>query len=282
MTAPAIIPARYGDGLAVRGDSLPGAALPWLRDLRAQSWDRFAATGLPSQKLEAWRYTSVRPIRDTAFAPAEALANGLAREQVPALLQDAAARLVFVNGFWRADLSDLDSLPGGVTLMSLADALAADSSLVAPLLRQALAAEDAPLAALNGALMEDGYVLHLAPNARLDRPVELTFVHLGDAPVEYHSRHLLFAGANSAGTVLEHHVDLGSGACFANHALTIVAETGAQLRRCKLQAEGGEAVHMATTRIDVGRDADVANIEVTTGPALAPVPQHETHYAAAT
>ena len=268
MAQNAVIPLRYGDGAASRTDGLPGAALPWLRDLRAQSWARFAATGLPNQKQEAWRYTNVRQLRDAAFAPATALANGIGRDDLPGLLSTPAARLVFVNGYWRADLSDFAALPDGVTVMSLANMLAGDSELIAPALKEALEREDAPFATLNGALMQDGYVLHLAPGARLREPVECVFVRLGDAAVEYHGRHLIIAGANSEACLLERHIDLGSGPYFANHALAVAAEAGANLQRCKLQAEGTAAVHMATTQIDLGRDARVANMEVTLGAAL--------------
>ena len=267
MSAQSTIPARYGEGLAGRPD-LPGAALPWLRELRQQSWDRFSRAGLPGQKREAWKYTNLRPLRETDFVPAEMLANGLARDGVPGLLAQPAARFVFVNGYWRADLSDAGGLPKGVRLMSFAQALENGDDTLAPVLETALSREDAPLADLNGALMQDGYVLSLERGARLERPIELVFVRLGDAPVEYHGRHLLLAGENAEARILERHLDLGTGTYFASHALDIVAAQGAHVFRCKLQGEGADAVHMANTNIVLARDARVHNLELTTGAAL--------------
>lgn len=268
MNAPVTIPARYGDGLSGRGDALPGAGLPWLQELRSQAWDRFAAAGLPSQKQEAWRYTNTRSLRDAELIPAKALCNDIALDDIPGRLAEPAARMVFVNGFWRADLSETGGLPAGVSLISLAQALAGADDAIAASLQETFAGEEAPLAALNGALMQDGYVLTIADNARVQAPIELLFVHLGGEAVEYHGRHLIIAGANSEARLLERHLDLGDNAYFANHALTVRAATGARLERCKQQAEGDKAMHVATTRIEVGRDARVCNLELTTGAAL--------------
>lgn len=268
MSTPVTIPPRYGDGLSGRSGALPGAGLPWLQELRAQAWERFAATGLPGQKQEAWRYTNTRPLRDAELTPATALSNGIALDGIPGRLPAPAARMVFVNGFWRADLSDTGDLPADVSLMSLAQILAGADDKVADALHDSLARDEAPLAALNGALMQDGYVLTIASNARVQAPIELLFVHLGHDAVEYHGRHLIVAGSNSEAQLFERHIDLGGNAYFANHALTIEAAPGAQLSRCKLQAEGREAMHVATTRIEVSRDARVNNLELTTGAAL--------------
>lgn len=268
MNRPVSIPERYSGGLASRGKSLPGAGLPWLEALRVAAWDRFAAAGLPSQKQESWRYTNTRPLRDAALSPATALSNGISLDSIPGRLSEPAARLVFVNGYWRADLSDVGALPREVSLISLAQALASENETISSALQEIQAAEETPLANLNGALMQDGYALDIAAGARLEKPLELLFVHLGHEAVEYHGRHLILAGANSQVRLLERHIDLGDGAYFANHALTIRADNGAQVDRCKLQAEGVEALHTATTHIDIGRDARVANMELSTGSAL--------------
>src|SRR5690606_11823164 len=77
-------------------ESLPGADLPWLAELREAGCTRFAELGLPTHKVEAWKYTSLRPLARVPFAPA-ATEPGVS--VVPKLLAEdqAAARLVFVN-----------------------------------------------------------------------------------------------------------------------------------------------------------------------------------------
>ncbi|MGH8183185.1 MAG: Fe-S cluster assembly protein SufD, partial [Rhodanobacteraceae bacterium] len=103
---------------------LPGSGLAWLDAARADALQAFAARGLPDQRNELWKYSSLRALAQRAYAAGDAEAS---RRAVDAALLPAAAlqgpRAVFVNGVFRADLSQLDALPEGVTVQSLASAL---------------------------------------------------------------------------------------------------------------------------------------------------------------
>ena len=52
-----------------------GANLPGQAKLRRSAIDRFAETGFPTDRLEAWRFTDVTPIAETPFEPARGTAN---------------------------------------------------------------------------------------------------------------------------------------------------------------------------------------------------------------
>ena len=70
---------------------------------RQKAFARFAETGLPHHKIEAWKYTSLVHLARTAFQPAPA--NFELNGALPARLGDAA-RVVFVNGRYSGMLSD--------------------------------------------------------------------------------------------------------------------------------------------------------------------------------
>jgi len=99
---------------ALRG-TLPGADLPWLRELREDGIARFAELGLPGANVEAWKYTRLRPLERTGFAPAGATAQ-VDLEKLPALLPQAGVghRVIFVNGRLRQCLALLADQPEGV------------------------------------------------------------------------------------------------------------------------------------------------------------------------
>ena len=88
----------------------------------------FAALGFPTTRQEEWRFTNVAPIAGTAF-DLDADGDGVARPR-PTSSRSATRwthRLVLVNGRFAPELSDLDDLPEGVVVSSLAAALASAS-----------------------------------------------------------------------------------------------------------------------------------------------------------
>ena len=83
-------------------------------DLRASAMGRFAASGLPSRRVEAWHYTDLRALLRNA-APVRApddFTVAMARECLNRpKAQTNSTRLVVLNGSFRPDLSDLPDRP---------------------------------------------------------------------------------------------------------------------------------------------------------------------------
>ena len=94
----------------------------WLREIRNQAIEQFATDGFPSGRGERWRFTNVSRLKESPFALAadddvtDVARAGLGRSLFYA---EAAARLVFVNGWYSAELSQVDSLPKGVVRVNL-------------------------------------------------------------------------------------------------------------------------------------------------------------------
>ena len=95
----------------------------WVRELRQKAFTRFAELNFPNFKDEEWKYTSVAPLLKVPFRYA-------ADHSVPTISKDELKRLtfgqpnwnrlVFVNGRYCSDLSQLSALPIGVVCASLA------------------------------------------------------------------------------------------------------------------------------------------------------------------
>ncbi len=249
-------------------ESLPGADLPWLAELREAGCTRFAELGLPTHKVEAWKYTSLRPLARVPFAPA-ATEPGVS--VVPKLLAEdqAAARLVFVNGRFRPELSDLAGLPAGVRAGGLAEALAREPDRIAETLGRTGALDGHSMLALNTALMADGFVLTIDRGAALERPIEITYLAIpdGTSPA-LHPRNLIVAGPGSRATVVEHHVG-GDGVYLVNGVTEVLVGDGAVLRHYKVQEEGADGYHLYLSRVRIDRDALYDNFVLSIGGRLA-------------
>ena len=250
---------------------LPGAAHPWLADLRRAGRDRFLALGLPTTRLEAWKFTNLRALTRLAFTAAGESRGAASVDLVPSLLPPGSEsfRAVFVNGRFRADLSRLEGLPPGAKLMSLATVLAGSGGRLDGRLGRIVDRADQPLVALHDALMDDGVVLQVAKGVDVKAPIELVFIGgLGETALGYHPRHFLRLDANASASVVEHHVDLGDGSSFANSVTEIDVGAGARLSHCKVQATGETAFHLSTLHARVGKDGAYDSYDLCLGARL--------------
>src|SRR5574341_1366780 len=96
-----------------------GARIAWLDRLRDEAMARFRHNGFPTQKVEAWKFTSLAPLARTAFrADGASAAVGIA----PHRLTPDCHLAVFVNGRFRRELSDLGRLPACTRVADLSRA----------------------------------------------------------------------------------------------------------------------------------------------------------------
>jgi len=264
----------YARQLDTLGAALPGAGLDWFANLRRRASARVAAEGLPSRRIEEWRYTDLAPLARAAYAPVpeDETGDGIDARTVAALAlatEPTCHRLVFVDGRLRPALSELAALPKGAEIASLAETIETRPERLAPLLARGRAAEGAAPVALNAALMTDGAVLMLDDGAVLDRPLHLIFLASGRAaPVANHLRNLIVAGRAARATVIETHAAPRGGDYWANAVTDVSLGAGATLRHVRLQDEGEDAIHLAATRVSLARDSAYHAFSLVTGGRL--------------
>src|SRR5215469_14640544 len=105
----------------------------WLTPLRKAGLASFADQGFPTLHDEDWRFTNVAPVAKLNFQPASPVAaNGAESKAIAGSVfaELEGHRLVFVNGFFCAKLSNVKAMGDGVRMESLAAALARDSGLI--------------------------------------------------------------------------------------------------------------------------------------------------------
>jgi len=111
------------ESFAAARQRLPGNGA--VAGLREQAFDRFAAEGLPHRRVEDWKYTDLRALMRDArplAGPPDAAAKARARDAGAMLGSIEARRIVFVDGMFVPELSDLATLEPGLTIRSMAQA----------------------------------------------------------------------------------------------------------------------------------------------------------------
>ena len=243
---------------------LPGAGVAWLDRLREDGARRFAGLGLPTRRIEDWKYTDLRSLAANPFGDAAA-PDGVV---VPDGGLGDTHRAVFVNGRFDASLSDLDGLPDGVLAMSLTLALDERAAALRPYLGRIAGLGRKHFAALNTAWMRDGFALSIPEGVTIGKTIELVFVGApGESRAAWHPRNLTVLGPGAAATLVERHV--GDGAYLANSVAEIVLDADARLSHYKIQDESTDAFHVATSEVAVSARALYEGFALSTGAATA-------------
>ncbi|MFC3674353.1 Fe-S cluster assembly protein SufD [Ferrovibrio xuzhouensis] len=245
--------------------SLPGADRPEVMARRRAALDSFRSHGLPTQKLETWKFTGLTALeRQQWVLPANDGAADAQRLAAAALAGDASYRLVFVNGRFDAAASRLQGLPDGVRLLPLSQA----GGELAVTLASAGDGRAASLGELNAALASDGLLLDVANGVVLEKPVEI--VAFG-APALVNLRHAIRIGRGTRATIVESYRDGGTAtaAGWTNVFSRIAVEEGAQLTHIRLQDEAAGIYHAALGQVTVAGDARYAHVSIQAGGAVA-------------
>ena len=233
-------------------DRLPGNAP--VKALRAEAFADFERIGLPHRRIESWHYTDLRSqLREAAplFAPGSSEFEDSLRHVQPSVPDGYA--LVILDGIFVPELSDLDELPGSVSVRSLADVLAeGDAGLVERLAPKGLGTGD-PALSLNAALMQGGVVVEVAPGTEIDKPlIMLSVMSAGAVHAAYH-RSLVRIGASAKLTLFEivDAVEIGSNQ--QNGALIIEMGDGAEVEHLtRISRQGADAVIVSSVLASLG------------------------------
>ncbi|MGH9766583.1 MAG: Fe-S cluster assembly protein SufD, partial [Blastocatellia bacterium] len=202
----------------------------WLVNLREKAGAAFESLDFPTTRFEEWKYTNVAPILKVPY-------RELHDQDAPSLTSDIiaqftfaesrASQLVFVNGLFSRELSNLTALPDGCVVSNL-DEIPHEHANVA---RDHLAAyadyRDVAFTALNTASIGDGAFVYVPDGKAVEMPIHLLFISIAEEPVVSHPRVLIVAGNAAIATIIESYVALGEDIYFTNAVTEVVARDGA-------------------------------------------------------
>lgn len=242
------------------------AALPvshaqpaWLAAARREALDAFLRRGMPDTHDELWKYTALRALLQRQYAVVDPSAASRAVDpmlwQLPGI---TGPRIVFVNGVFRADLSQLDALPEGVTFEPLATALVAQPESMRFLLGGHVRDADDGWTLLNRALATDGVVVRVAKGCKVTAPLHV--VHAGvatEAATAWNLRGLIELEPDAALAVVEHHVGDVESAHLTNLVRTVAVRERAQLDWTVVQRAGVGATLLRRSDVTLYDDARI-------------------------
>ena len=229
-----------------------GTLAPWAGKLREAAGAVFAVRGLPTRRVEAWRYS------DLSRALGE---NAPEATETPALL---ALPDVFLARFEDGILDEGASvLPPGVTAFRavLTDPNSPFAAEIGNINNQ----EGHAILALNTAHAEDGLVLHLGKGEKLARPLHLRFSWSAGATAPAEGRHvrvLVILEEGASATLVETHAGAPG---FATVVTELRLGEKAALHHVRIEQLGGAARQSSVTTGTLAASASYRSFYLSTG-----------------
>jgi len=180
--------------------------------VRDQAFEDFKRLGFPSRKVERYKYTDMQQL----FAPDYGL--NLNRLRIPVDPYEAfrcdvpnlSTSLYFIvnDQFYQEALPKVQ-LPEGVFIGSLAEAAAQRPELVAKYYAKIAATADDGITALNTMLAQDGLLVYVPKNVKIDRAVQVINILRSDVDLMVNRRVLVIVeeGAEARLLFCDHAVD---------------------------------------------------------------------------
>lgn len=212
--------------------------------------------GLPGARDEAWKYTNLRALEQRRYVDGDADAQSRGVDAGAfALPGIEGPRLVFVNGAFRADLSDQRAL-AGLTLLTLAEHPEAFATLPPHVAAADIGVRADAFVRLNTALAADGALLRVDAGTRMAEPVHLVFIGApAEADLAWQARLRVELGAGAAFRLIEHHVGAGANAHLGNLVADYALAANARLDLVQIQDAAETAVLIRRSAFRLDREA---------------------------
>lgn len=244
----------------------------WLLNLRQRAGERFEELEFPTTHVEAWKYTNIAPIVKTPFRQLlDVELDGVTGKTIApfTFAESRHSQLVFVNGLFARELSNVSALPAGITVGNLGDVPAELGKTISDHLGVYADYRDQAFTALNTANLGDGAFVHIAKGKAVEPPIHLLFISTSAEATVSHPRVLIVAESGSVATLIESYVSSADNVYFTNAVTEVFVADGAVLDHYRLQTESEHAFHIGTTEVHQQRNSNYTSYAISLGSELA-------------
>ena len=242
----------------------------WLKMLRENAIDQFAEIGFPAVVNEEWKYTNVAPFLAEEFEIA-GTSKTLTQEVFASFVlpETANSRLVYVDGKFSPELSNVSAVTNGASVLTLTEAIKDPTlaEIVKTHLARLVDYRVNGFAALNAAMWHDGAFIFIPKETKIDAPVELIFIATTENTASF-PRVLVCAERGAEAALVEAYFRTDETQYFTDAVVEIVLADEAKLTHTRIQRESHAALHIGATRASLARGSVYNTTNITLGAAL--------------
>jgi Fe-S cluster assembly protein SufD len=224
----------------------------FLVKLREDAMRQFLQKGFPTKKDEQYKYTYLAPVFQNGYkkyltaSHIQFDVNHLFKCDVPSL---NTLTVVLLNGFYFDSLNPMTTLPDGVIIGSLNEALQLHPQLVAKYLGKYASTSDS-LVALNTAFIRDGVFIYVPKGKTVDKPIQIINVLLSEEELMVQHRNLFILEPNSKASIVVCDHSLSSLKFLTNSVTEISLAENAHLAYSRVQNEHNDSAQVSHTFVN--------------------------------
>jgi Fe-S cluster assembly protein SufD len=257
---------RILDNIQQLSQSLEHKGPAWAQKIRQEALTQFLKNGFPTLKDEEWKYTDISPLTKNTYHWATTSQASQTKELLNFLDKDSI-NIVFVNGVFSKELSNLKNVPAGLSIKTLEEVFKSDDVPTQNLLQYHESCYETAFTALSIALTQTGIVIDIKPKLIVEPMIHI--VHLTEASnttLMTSPRTLITAGVSSEAKFLETYISYSDESVYLSAPLTdIYVKENATLHYYKAQKESLKAYHVGQTRIWQERNSNFHNFILSAG-----------------
>ena len=249
---------------------LNGGKSKEIHHIRKEALNRFGQLEFPTQKDEEWKYTNISPLLKHNFIPSNDKVP-VGKDIIKSKLFDEMGQslIVFVNGQFTDEHSNINNLPDGVIAGSLSEALKSNSPLIEKHFTKYAHHQNNIFTALSTAYTDDGAFIYVPKGVIVEDPIHVIYITSSDDnKIIVQPRNLFIAGKNSQVTIIEHYVSTEESIYFTNAVTEIVAYENSVVDHIKLQEESINAFHIARMEVNQERNSYFSSHLISVGGEL--------------
>lgn len=233
--------------------------------IRKDAIEKFSSLNFPSVKDEEWKYTNINPLLSKEFKSADSIPE-IDPEFISKYLFDKKEfiTLVFINGYFSKEFSEIDSPPKGLVLETISEAIKKHPELVLNYFSKSASAEKNIFTALNTAFADHGTFVHVEENAAIEKPIQILYVTKAD-DIFVSPRNLFLISKNAQVKIIETYAGLGDKSYFTNQVTEFVVDQNAIVEHVRIQDEQLQSYHISTISVDLEKSSNFSSYNINFG-----------------
>lgn len=253
----------YLENLVRSWQKPPAASSSWLDQLRANAMESVSTLRMPTTGDEEWRFTDISPLSRLPYPAARTAIKPQLSEVEHYYLEEATHRLVFVDGQFAPELSNI-AHDAGVIVGNLSSLISTHGDTIARYIGQLAEFRDDVFTALNTAFLQDSACIIVPQNMSVTMPIHLLFVSKQKEVTSY-PRCLLIAESGSNATIIEDYAAAEDTAYVTNSVVEMSLADSARINHIRIQRDNRHAFHIGNCTVSLAHASQYQSVSITLG-----------------